>query len=322
MPPLRLILAYACLSAALAAQTPSGEEVYKQRCAGCHSQDNPRIPPRTSLEKMPASHILRTLNYGAMLPVAYTMSMAEREAVSKYLGVAGGDAPMPASAFCRDRAVKIAANTKVQWNGWSPTTDNWRYQSADAAGLTLDGVKLKRLKFKWAFALAGDVTAFAQPTILDNDLFMGSASGETTHRAAAVELLRHRNEADASLVEHLHNTSEVQQRTAEPVDLVHHHAINASGFHVGQQLPQPGPVGVGSREAAIVIAVRQHRPTFVTLAQDISFRAFPLGIERVELLFQSLIRGLPGIDGTTHRPRSFRADNSFSGLHCGAPFRA
>src|SRR5712692_8849628 len=42
---------------------------------------------------------------------------------------------------------------------------------------------------------------------------------ETSHRAAAVELLRHRNEADPSLVEHLHNTSEVQKRTAEPVDL-------------------------------------------------------------------------------------------------------
>jgi len=111
MPRLRLTIVSACLSAVLAAQAPSGEEVYKQRCAGCHSQDNPRIPPRASLEKMPASHILRTLNYGAMLPVAYTMSMAEREAVAKYLGVAGGDAPMPASAFCRDRAVKIAALT-------------------------------------------------------------------------------------------------------------------------------------------------------------------------------------------------------------------
>lgn len=175
MSPLRLLILSACFSAALAAQTPSGEEVYKQRCAGCHSRDNPRIPPRASLEKMPASHILRTLNYGAMLPVAYTMSMAEREAVAKYLGVAGGDAPMPASAFCRDRAVKIAANPKVQWNGWSPTAENWRYQTAEAAGLTLDGVK--RLKLKWAFALAGDVTAFAQPTILDSDLFMGSASG-------------------------------------------------------------------------------------------------------------------------------------------------
>jgi hypothetical protein len=57
MPPLRFMLVSACLAAALAAQTPSGEEVYKQRSAGCHSQDNPRVPPRALLEKMPASHI-------------------------------------------------------------------------------------------------------------------------------------------------------------------------------------------------------------------------------------------------------------------------
>jgi polyvinyl alcohol dehydrogenase (cytochrome) len=159
----------------LAAQAPEGEAVYRQRCAACHDQNNPRIPARASLQQIPASRILRTLNYGAMIAVAYTMSTAEREAVAKYLGMAGGDAPPPASAFCRDRGVKIAANPKLQWNGWSPGTDNWRYQTAEAAGLSLDGVK--RLKLKWAFAFAGDVTAFAQPTILDNHLFVGSASG-------------------------------------------------------------------------------------------------------------------------------------------------
>ena len=93
------------------------------------------------------------------------MTLAEREAVAKYIGTAGGDAPPPVTAFCRDRGVKIAANPKFQWNGWSPGTDNWRYQTADAAGLSLDGVK--GLKLKWAFAFDGDLTAFAQPTILE-----------------------------------------------------------------------------------------------------------------------------------------------------------
>jgi len=162
-------------AAALAAQTPSGEAVFKQRCAGCHEANNPRIPPRESLEKLPATRILRTLNHGAMMQVAYTMTLAEREAVAKYIGTAGGDAPPPATAFCRDRAVKIAANPKIQWNGWSPGTDNWRYQTAEASGLSLDAVK--GLKLKWAFAFDGDLTAFAQPTILDNQLFVGSAGG-------------------------------------------------------------------------------------------------------------------------------------------------
>ena len=40
---------------------PSGEEVYKKRCSGCHEQVNPRIPPREALEKMPSAHILRAL---------------------------------------------------------------------------------------------------------------------------------------------------------------------------------------------------------------------------------------------------------------------
>jgi len=162
-------------AAALAAQTPSGEAIFKQRCAGCHEANNPRIPARESLEKLPATRILRTLNHGAMMQVAYTMTLAEREAVAKFIGTAGTDAPPSATAFCRDRAVKIAANPKIQWNGWSPGADNWRYQPADAAGLSLDAVK--GLKLKWAFAFDGDLTAFAQPTILDNQLFVGSAGG-------------------------------------------------------------------------------------------------------------------------------------------------
>ena len=71
------------------AQTPArtalGESVYKQRCAGCHDQVNPRIPPRSALSQMPATRILRTLDFGAMMTIAYPMSRNEREAVAAYL---------------------------------------------------------------------------------------------------------------------------------------------------------------------------------------------------------------------------------------------
>ena len=36
---------------------------------------------------------------------------------------------------------------------------------------------MKRLKLKWAFAFEGDITAFAQPTVLDGQVFVGSAAG-------------------------------------------------------------------------------------------------------------------------------------------------
>src|ERR1700723_709900 len=133
------VLLIACIG--LQAAPEGGEAVFKQRCAGCHEQNNPRIPTRETLQKLPASRILRTLNYGAMISVAYTMSMSQREAVANWLGTPANSEPVtPASAYCSDRAVRIAANPKLQWNGWSPESGNTRFQTAEEAGVSLDGV--------------------------------------------------------------------------------------------------------------------------------------------------------------------------------------
>ena len=156
----------------------SGEEVFKQRCAGCHEQNNPRIPRVETLHTMPAGRILRTLNWGVMGNVAYTMTIAEREAVASYLGTHDAPTATPPAAFCADRAVRFATDPKKaqpEWNGWSPSASNTRYQSFQGAKLSYDGVQ--NLKLKWAFAYDGDTTAFAQPTILDGNLFVGSAGG-------------------------------------------------------------------------------------------------------------------------------------------------
>ena len=52
---------------------------------------------------MPSSRILRTLDFGAMMTIAYQLNRAERDEVARYLGKPGGDpAPRP-EAFCSDR---------------------------------------------------------------------------------------------------------------------------------------------------------------------------------------------------------------------------
>jgi len=157
---------------------PSGEQVYRTRCASCHDQASPRIPPRDALQKMSALRILRALDFGAMMTVAYPLSRDERKAVAGYLGVAGPPSTPPPSAFCSDRRVKLdspAGPARMEWNGWSPASTNSRFQSADAARLSIDQVR--RLKLKWAFGFDGDVTAFAQPTVIDGQVFVGSAGG-------------------------------------------------------------------------------------------------------------------------------------------------
>jgi polyvinyl alcohol dehydrogenase (cytochrome) len=153
----------------------AGEAVYKQRCSGCHEQTNPRIPPRAALNQMPAERILRALDFGAMMTVAYPLSRDQRQAVAAYLGASAPVIAFPPSAYCTDRRAIVSDHPKSSWNGWSPGSNNARYQSAEAAGLSIDQVR--GLKLKWAFGFDGDVTAFSQPTVIDGQVFVGSAAG-------------------------------------------------------------------------------------------------------------------------------------------------
>lgn len=170
-----------CLSALLmvsflpAQAAANGAAVYARRCAVCHEQVNDRIPTHAALSLMPATRILRALDFGAMMSIAYPMSREEREAVSTFVGKPGADAPPPAAAFCKDRKVSVNDKAKFVWNGWSPTGDNTRFQTAALSGLSVDQVK--NLKLKWAYAWDGDVTAFAPPSYSDGQIFVGSAGG-------------------------------------------------------------------------------------------------------------------------------------------------
>ena len=153
----------------------SGEAVYQAYCARCHEQINDRIPPRQSLEKMPSTRILRALDAGAMMAVAFTISREDRIAVAACLGTNEAVGGPPPAAFCADRSVKLSAKPKTSWNGWSPGQDNARFQPDDAARLSTSQVR--GLKLKWAFGFDGDATAFAPPTVLDGQVFIGSAGG-------------------------------------------------------------------------------------------------------------------------------------------------
>lgn len=164
------------LPVAAYSQGPSGEAIYQRRCATCHERPaDGRTPGRESLQNMASARILRTLDFGAMMTIAYQLRRDEREAVARFLGKPGGDPQPRQEAFCRDRTVTLDASVSPIWNGWSPSSNNARFVPASLAKLTADQVS--RLKLKWAFGFEGDVSAFAQPTVIGNQVFVGSAGG-------------------------------------------------------------------------------------------------------------------------------------------------
>src|ERR1700744_2907392 len=134
----------------------TGEAVYREYCASCHDHPGPSIPPRSSLQSLSAARILRMLDAGVMMRIAYGLQRNQREAVANYLGKASDDTAPPASAFCADRKFSLSENSHPSWTGWSPSLSNDRFQSARAAALTAEQVR--NLKLKWAFGFAGDIT--------------------------------------------------------------------------------------------------------------------------------------------------------------------
>jgi len=164
---------FAILAALPCAAAVSGEAVYQKRCAACHDSAKETTPPRAALKQLSVARILRTLDFGVMINIAYALNREEREAVANYLGVQRPDRPVPPRAFCADRTVTIGASPSPVWNGWGPDLSNARYTTT--SGLTLNQVG--KLKLKWAYGFEGDVSAFGAPTVLGQTLFVGSAGG-------------------------------------------------------------------------------------------------------------------------------------------------
>lgn len=124
---------------------------------------------------MSAARILRTLDFGLMMSIAYPMRRDEREAVANFLGTGADEPAPPLIAFCEADTRIMSGPPQHSWTGWGPSPANTRFQTADGAGLTARDVG--RLELKWAYGFPGDVIAFAAPTVINGTLFAGSAGG-------------------------------------------------------------------------------------------------------------------------------------------------
>ena len=90
---------------------------------------------RSALQQMTAERILRTIDFGLMMSIAYPLHRDEREAVAAYLGKPGHLSGPPASAYCGAGRKPMDGDSTGNWNGWSATSTNTRFQTAEQAGL-------------------------------------------------------------------------------------------------------------------------------------------------------------------------------------------
>jgi polyvinyl alcohol dehydrogenase (cytochrome) len=160
-----------------ASSDPDAAGLYRERCASCHEGGVARAPDVASLKEMSAATIKFALTGGSMRMQGESLSAAEIDAVSRFLGRAEAAAANAAAGICAAASAPPSdAMSLPHWNGWGVDLAQHRFQPAAMAGLAATDVP--KLALKWAFGL-GDVTrANAQPTVVGGRLFIGSANGK------------------------------------------------------------------------------------------------------------------------------------------------
>ncbi len=79
-----------------------------------------------------------------------------------------------------------------------------------------------------------------------------------------------------------------------------------AGLDIGEQPLQGGALHRTARETTIVVALVKRAPALMLLAEDISGTGLALGVERVEVLLETLLGRLARIDraaGGSFQPR-------------------
>jgi polyvinyl alcohol dehydrogenase (cytochrome) len=172
---MRYVCLFALMLPVLHAQDAAA--IYKERCASCHDTPLERVPSLAAIKAMSGEAIYIALSSGVMKSRAEGLSTADIFALIGYIAPTGGSHTEAGAitATCKgDSAFRPAADSS-QWNGWSPSVTNARFQDAASAGLAASDVP--KLKLKWAFNL-GDVTvARSQPTIVGGRVFIATQTG-------------------------------------------------------------------------------------------------------------------------------------------------
>jgi polyvinyl alcohol dehydrogenase (cytochrome) len=171
-----------CLGARFAAaQGARGIAVFEEHCAQCHAAPaaDSRAPNRDLLRQRTPESILDAMTSGAMVEQARNLSVEQRRQVAEYIAgrPLGASAAGDASAMPNHCATNSFADpTKgPTWNGWGADPGNSRFQSAAAAGLTLD--QAPKLKLKWAFGFPNASSMYGQPSIAGGRVYVGADTG-------------------------------------------------------------------------------------------------------------------------------------------------
>ena len=157
--------------------TNAGIFAFTGRCATCHDNGKDGAADRYVLNRHTPEEVLASITIGTMAQYAQGLTEYEKRVVAVYVGgrplgsAAQGDAAQMENR-CRNAAA-FAPSPQSDWNGWGFDRGNSRFQTSP--GLTAADVP--RLALKWAFGFPNGNSAYGQPAVVGDRLFVGADTG-------------------------------------------------------------------------------------------------------------------------------------------------
>ena len=183
-------LAVAASVTLMQAQGSTGEQVFKDRCASCHTgAAESRAPAPEALRSRSPQAIVESLVNGAMRAQGSRLTGAERRALAEFLTgrSVDGDVSGASSGRCTTSSTSGRVSNAA-WRGWSPAADNTRFQPSADAGLA--AMAIPKLTLRWAFGFPDASSAWAQPSVAGARVYVGSQNGTVYALDAASGCIR------------------------------------------------------------------------------------------------------------------------------------
>ena len=159
--------------------TEVGFAVFQTRCMSCHGNPNvSQAPAPSAIRQMSPERIYAALTTGPMKVQGDALSDDQKRMLAAFMSgrplgaLASGDAK-DMQGRCMSNPAMAKPSRSLDWNGWSPTQDNARFQARP--GLT--AAQVPNLKLKWAFGFPEGLSAYGQPTVAAGRLFVGTDTG-------------------------------------------------------------------------------------------------------------------------------------------------
>ena len=161
------------------ATLPLMERLFANNCARCHeSPGESRAPQRSAFAEMTPDAIYDALTVGPMVTNAAGLTDDQKRGLAEYLTgrPIGGETAGAASEMTNHCTKKNLSNPLGGpiWNGWGVDLSNDGFQPANEAQLSAADVP--HLRLKWAFGFPLAISAWTQPTVVGNRVYVSSSN--------------------------------------------------------------------------------------------------------------------------------------------------